>query len=614
MYKYRLDLPSITLLYLFFLIVLLLPHSPAKGASLVTVPLNRALPNAPNGYTPEGEACPSNRPSVRNATSLSTAETSWLKARRNNTRDALRAFLSRVDLGSFNGSAYVDKHSANASTLPNIGIAVSGGGYRALMNGGGALQAFDNRTTNSTLKGQVGGILQSATYLSGLSGGSWLVGSIYMNNFSDVSSLRDNGSVWQFQDSIFSGPTQSTEWGISTAKYYSQLLSAVGGKSDAGYEVSITDYWGRSLSYQLINASEGGVSYTWSSIALSKDFQAGTVPMPLVIADGRAPGQILVPANTTVFEFNPWEFGSWDASLSAFVSLEFLGSNFSRGTLPTGEKCVRGFDNAGFIMGTSSSLFNQAFLHINDTGAPAAVTNAISGILGTIGSENNDIAVYKPNPFYRYASSSQYTTSPSLTLVDGGEDLQNIPLDPLLQPQRHVDVILALDSSADTTSRWPNGTSMVATYERNVQSSRTNSSLAFPSVPDQNTFVNLGLNNRPTFFGCNSSNITGSAPLVVYIPNAPYIYLSNVSTFDLQYNTSERNAIIENGYDVATLGNGTLDSNWPSCLACAILSRSFERTNTTIPDVCSTCFRNYCWNGTTNATTPGNYYPTLKLH
>jgi lysophospholipase len=517
--------------------------------------------------------------------------------------------------------------------LPNIGIAVSGGGYRALMNGGGALQAFDNRTTNSTVKGQLGGILQSATYLSGLSGGSWLVGSMYMNNFSDVSSLRDNGSVWQFQDSIFSGPTQSTAWSISTAKYYSQLLGAVDGKSDAGYEVSITDYWyvsvtlgfeekkqrsllyirGRSLSYQLINATEGGVSYTWSSIALSKDFQAGTMPMPLVIADGRAPGEILVPANTTVFEFNPWEFGTWDESLSAFVSLEFLGSNFSEGTLATGETCVRGFDNAGFIMGTSSSLFNQAFLQINDTDAPPAVRNSISAILGRIGSENNDIAVYKPNPFYRYASQSKYTTSPSLTLVDGGEDLQNIPLDPLLQPQRHVDVILALDSSADTTTRWPNGTSMVATYERNVRSSDTNGGLPFPSVPDQNTFVNLGLNNHPTFFGCNSSNVTG-APLVVYIPNAPYIYPSNVSTFDLQYNTTERNAIIENGYDVATLGNGTVDSIWPSCLACAILSRSFERTDTNVPEICASCFREYCWDGTINATTPGDYYPALKLH
>ncbi|EAL86170.1 lysophospholipase Plb2 [Aspergillus fumigatus Af293] len=578
-----------------------------------TAPVNRALPNAPDGYTPQGETCPSKRPSIRNATALSSAETSWLKARRNNTKDALKAFLSRVDLGSFNGSDYIANHSANASALPNIGIAVSGGGYRALMNGGGALQAFDNRTTNSTHSGQLGGILQSATYLSGLSGGSWLVGSIYMNNFSDVSSLQDNGSVWQFQDSIFSGPTQSTTWDIGTVEYYSQLLGAVDGKSNAGYEVSITDYWGRSLSYQLINASEGGVGYTWSSIALSKDFQAGTMPMPLVIADGRAPGEILVPANTTVFEFNPWEFGSWDKSLSAFVSLEFLGSNFSKGTLATGEKCVRGFDNAGFIMGTSSSLFNQAFLQMNNTDAPSVVKDAISAILGKIGSENNDIAVYKPNPFYRYASQSKYTSSPSLTLVDGGEDLQNIPLDPLLQPQRHVDVILAVDSSADTTTRWPNGTSLVATYERNVDSSQRNSSLPFPSVPDQNTFVNLGLNNRPTFFGCNSSNATG-APLVVYIPNAPYIYPSNVSTFDLQYNTSERNAIIENGYDVATLGNGTVDSNWPACLACAILSRSFERTNTTVPKTCSTCFKTYCWNGTINATTPGDYYPTLKLH
>ncbi|KAH1545353.1 hypothetical protein KXX57_004648 [Aspergillus fumigatus] len=613
MYKNRVELTSVALFYLSFLVVFLLSQTLANGALLATAPVNRALPNAPDGYTPQGETCPSKRPSIRNATALSSAETSWLKARRNNTKDALKAFLSRVDLGSFNGSDYIANHSANASALPNIGIAVSGGGYRALMNGGGALQAFDNRTTNSTHSGQLGGILQSATYLSGLSGGSWLVGSIYMNNFSDVSSLQDNGSVWQFQDSIFSGPTQSTTWDIGTVEYYSQLLGAVDGKSNAGYEVSITDYWGRSLSYQLINASEGGVGYTWSSIALSKDFQAGTMPMPLVIADGRAPGEILVPANTTVFEFNPWEFGSWDKSLSAFVSLEFLGSNFSKGTLATGEKCVRGFDNAGFIMGTSSSLFNQAFLQMNNTDAPSVVKDAISAILGKIGSENNDIAVYKPNPFYRYASQSKYTSSPSLTLVDGGEDLQNIPLDPLLQPQRHVDVILAVDSSADTTTRWPNGTSLVATYERNVDSSQRNSSLPFPSVPDQNTFVNLGLNNRPTFFGCNSSNATG-APLVVYILNAPYIYPSNVSTFDLQYNTSERNAIIENGYDVATLGNGTVDSNWPACLACAILSRSFERTNTTVPKTCSTCFKTYCWNGTINATTPGDYYPTLKLH
>lgn len=337
------------------------------------------------------------------------------------------------------------------------------------------------------------------------------------------------------------------------------------------------------------------------------------MPMPLVVADGRAPGEILIPENTTLFEFNPWEFGTFDPSLSAFVPLEFLGSNFSAGMLPTTEQCIRGFDNAGFVMGTSSSLFNQAFLLINNTAAPQALKNSISSILGTIGSNNNDIAIYHPNPFYLYTNQSVYSSSDLLTLVDGGEDLQNIPFDPLLQPLRQVDVILALDSSADTTTRWPNGTSMVATYERSVSSVGNKSGLAFPAVPDQNTFINLGLNGRPTFFGCNSSNVTDSAPLIIYIPNSPYIYASNVSTFDLQYNISERDAILENGYDVATLGNATIDADWASCLSCAILSRSLERTNTAVPDICVTCFQRYCWNGSINTTNPGSYYPAYKL-
>jgi lysophospholipase len=370
---------------------------------------------------------------------------------------------------------------------------------------------------------------------------------------------------------------------------------------------------GRALAYQLINSTEGGVGYTWSSIALSKDFQHGGMPMPIVVADGRAPGQILIPNNTTVFEFNPWEFGSFNPPLEAFVPLEFLASNFSAGVLHTDQGCVRGFDNAGFIMGTSSSLFNQAFLMINNTEAPQALKDSVNQILISIGEDNQDVAVYEPNPFYLYANQSVYSSSNVLTLVDGGEDLQNLPLEPLLQPQRKVDVILALDSSADTSTRWPNGTAMVATYQRSRSSLGHSSGIAFPFVPDQNTFINLGLNNHPTFFGCNSSNVSGSAPLVVYIPNAPYIYQSNVSTFDLQYNTTERDAIIENGYDVATLGNATVDPDWPTCLGCALLSRSLERTDTAVPEKCAMCFQRYCWNGTTNSTEPGNYYPAYKL-
>ncbi|KAJ5633101.1 hypothetical protein N7490_009440 [Penicillium lividum] len=590
--------------------------NPQSEYSLITKSSSisrRALPDAPDGYSPQSKVCAMNRPSIRNGSTLSTNETKWLEKRRNATVDPMIQFFARLDLGNLNGSSYIEKNSANASALPNIGIAASGGGYRALMNGGGALQAFDSRTVNSSLPGHLGGILQSATYLTGLSGGSWLVGSIYLNNFTDITTLRDSKNVWLFQDSILVGPTQSKNFDVRTIEYFLQIQDAVSGKYSAGYNTSITDYWGRALAYQLINATEGGIDYTWSSIALSTDFQRGGMPMPIIVADGRAPGEVLIPENTTVFEFNPWEFGTFNPPLEAFAPVQFLASKFSSGVLPTAEKCVRGFDNAGFLMGTSSSLFNQAFLTINNTEASQAMKNSINRILGSIGEANNDIAVYEPNPFYLYTSKSEYANSTVLSLVDGGEDLQNIPLEPLLQPQRKVDVIIALDSSADTSTRWPNGTAMVATYQRSLSSLGHSSGLTFPSVPDQNTFINLGLNYHPTFFGCNSSNVSGSAPLVVYIPNAPYVYHSNVSTFDLQYNTTERNAIIENGYDVATLGNATVDPDWATCLGCAILSRSLERTSTAVPERCMMCFQRYCWNGTTNTTDPGNYDPSYKL-
>lgn len=262
-------------------------------------------------------------------------------------------------------------------------------------------------------------------------------------------------------------------------------------------------------------------------------------------------------------------------------------------------------------MGTSSSLFNQFLLNVNNTGIPELARRFVTSFLEDISQANNDIAEYSPNPFYRYnTETSRVAQAESLTLVDGGEDLQNIPLHPLIQPDREVDVIFAIDSSADTETIWPNGTSLVATYERSLErNGNISNGTAFPAVPDTNSFVNLGLNTRPTFFGCNSSNTSSITPLIVYIPNSPYAFHSNISTFTPTYNTSTRDAILQNGYEVATMGNGTVDPRWPTCVGCAILSRSLERTNTRVPDDCRQCFERYCWDGTTNSSQPARYEP-----
>jgi len=128
-------------------------RSPVDGVAAVDpaahlAALKRATMQAPDNYAPAAVDCPSTRPTIRLAASLSDNETAWLEARRNNTVWAMRNFLGRANITGLDTNAYIDSIAHNASELPNIGIAISGGGYRALMNGAGALAAFDNRTTN----------------------------------------------------------------------------------------------------------------------------------------------------------------------------------------------------------------------------------------------------------------------------------------------------------------------------------------------------------------------------------------------------------------------------------------------------------------------------------
>lgn len=196
-------------------------------------------------------------------------------------------------------------------------------------------------------------------------------------------------------------------------------------------------------------------------------------------------------------------------------------------------------------------------------------------------------------------------------LVDGGEDGQNIPLYSHLPYDREVDVVFAIDSSSDTPNHWPNATSLVATYEY----TRSNSlrKMGFPAVPAVDTFVNLGFHNRPAFFGCDAANLSSRSPLVVYLPNSPYVNASNISTLtSLIFTTGERDALVRNGWALATQLDSTLDADWHICVGCALLARSLGRTQTPLPVKCQQCFGRYCWDGTVDDSDPAPYNPELK--
>jgi lysophospholipase len=136
---------------------------------------------------------------------LSDNEKEWLEKRTANTIEPMRELLGRLNISGFDAGKYIND---NRDNVPNVAIAFSGGGYRAMTNGAGGLAAFDSRTPNSTNTGQIGGLLQAATYIAGLSGGGWLVGSIYSNNFTSVQNIidqNDDGDVWQLGNSIIEG-------------------------------------------------------------------------------------------------------------------------------------------------------------------------------------------------------------------------------------------------------------------------------------------------------------------------------------------------------------------------------------------------------------------------
>lgn len=414
-----------------------------------------------------------------------------------------------------------------------------------------------------------------------------------------------------FADKLgFEGPK-----GLGLVDYYSTILGEVDKKHDAGFNRSITDYWGRMLSFQLVKARHGGPGVTFSSIANDPLFSSAKTPLPILVADSRNPGEKNTTLDNTLFEFNPWELASFDDSLAGAVPLKYIGSKFDGGKIPDDEKCIRGFDNIGYVMGTSSSLFNQILLRIKSDPSkyvpkdlPKFLVNTVVDVLTALGERSDDVADWRPNPFKGFnAAKNKASGEDSLTLVDGGEDGQNVPFHPHTVRERKVDVVFGIDSSADLHS-WPNGHSATLTSQR----SKNDNVTSFPDVPGTNTFLNLGLNTKPVFFGCDAKNMTKPGPLVVYLPNYPYIFNSNLSTFGLTTNDSVRDAMIANGAAVVTQLGSKRDAEWPACVGCAMLHRSFARTNTAIPAQCQQCFTRYCWNGTVDEREPGSqYFPTM---
>jgi lysophospholipase len=531
-------------------------------------------------YAPTPAQCPS-AALIRLAGGLSIEETQFIGSRYSKASDALRTWLLALN----SGRAPNDTFRAISSQMPLIGFASSGGGVRAVLTGAGVIQAMDNRD-NVADKGAVGGLWQAISYHSGTSSGSWLLAALAGNDGATISTLLTNIWISGFDDPSF---LPFEKQGPDT--FASLSLDCIG-KAWSGYPPTLVDALGRVISQHLFLGDNSGIGTTMSSLVNSSNFQTSEMPYPIIATlsidpVGKMQQCIYGDAYSPQYEFHPFEYGSWDPAARFFAKTQFMGSAMSDGATLSHTTCLTGFDNLGFLVASSSNMLN---LFCGEVPKP----NRLFGELGTM--EGNLIRMASmvhslsfldeyaivPNPFYSpgrgmYASDELY-------LVDGTQGGENLPLWPLIQPERQCGVIIANDNSADTASHWPNGTSLFKTYLR----AQSHGLTTMPKIPSPSVIAEQNYAGQPLVFGCDdSSKIT-----IIWIPNKQYTFASNKPDWVLKYSSSDVTGMVMNGNMIATMGG---DAAWPMCLACVILKRSNEAQ--TLPFTCSGCFDKFCWRG-----------------
>lgn len=290
-------------------------------ALVILSPVQAAL----SGYAPVPAVCP-NTPLVRTATGISASESSYIAARAPLASAALGAWLKKVN------------STFSTANLPAVALTTSGGGFRSLLTGAGVIQALDSRDSNVGTSG----LYQGLTYQAGLSGGGWLLSSFAGNNYPTISNLETTLWTTAFADSLF------VPANLDIGDAYAHITVDVLAKNAAGYPPTLVDVYGRLLSYQLLKGADGGVAIELSSITGFSNFTSHNVPFPIITSTNveTATGVCTPPNNTVIYEFSPYEFGSFDAGVNAFTQTKYLGTFLSNGS-PINITCETNYDNLG---------------------------------------------------------------------------------------------------------------------------------------------------------------------------------------------------------------------------------------------------------------------------
>ncbi len=384
--------------------------------------------------------------------------------------------------------------------IPSIGIACSGGSFRAAIATLGLLRGL-----------QAIGLLDAVAYLASLSGSTWTAAAwlTHDNNLNDLTTFLRN----------------KLQGGLSISNVDEDaIFDAVFDKFKQTYSFSANDIWG-GLIADVFLRTDTLDAQTVKLSNLQDKVLSGDYPLPLFTA-------VIGETNPDYqwAEFSPFEAGS--TYLSAWIPSTAFGKKFTNGA--SSDKSPE--ETLSFLMGLWGSAYAANFLDIIQAIKETVETEYEFSLPTSCFSWitwGNDIRISPPE-VYNFAykiPNSPLANEQNLTFIDGGFAF-NFPFPPLLR--RNVELYIVCDATED-------GHSEIGNDMREVEAYAKKNNYPFPPIDykkltQQKLSVHTDENNP-------------QAPIIIVVPN-----FEKFSSLKFSYTAQEFDKVMD-GIENAIVAN-----------------------------------------------------------
>ena len=406
-----------------------------------------------------------------------TAEREYLNARRPVVTNTLRSL------------------GITTTKFPKIALVASGGGIRAMLATLGVLCGLEQT-----------GLLDTITYICGLSGATWAIGPWISSGLGvDAYCKQQNivEKVNRFEKTSFLT--------IVKERYFTTQANEV--KTVFGQPWTFVDVWGLYIARNLLLNPDMLLSTQQNQI------RDGHKPLPIYTAvstDARA---------RDWYEFTPFEIGSLNKNV--YIPSWSFGRYFISGT----SQDFPPEQSLGYLLGIFGSAMGAQFKDVlAGAGIPGLTASEVSLTQGIV-----------PN-FYFGIRNILGNNTDNLELVDAGADF-NLPYPPIsgINPERKADIIIFVDASGEFGKDVGGEIRKTIAWQQENETEGKNVHLPdemthWSQAPQPGTLAQTRQARIRTFQGDPVNNI----PAVIYIP----IVLDMSEDKDFPFNDAQRHSIV----------------------------------------------------------------------